>query len=672
MEDTANTPNQEHVPQKPKTSEVFRTEANQVVETMVQKIVSGEKLTPDELKDLQERKIKSLDPHDRDRIRGVREKLGSLAERFGKRIQGLQFQASKKELQSMQSQTFNEAARNEFAGDALFLRETSTGLEQDWKEQQDIAYREMWHDAEGGEVVKVDPFTGLKTRGSLMGRIADNVIAWQRTGDEKHLNKVRVRAGDLDNFKQGNDILGHNGFDKFLKNQLAEKMKQVAVYTGSTVYEDELNQGLIDEMFPPDSEERKQLDSLKGKVIIDSYRMKSGADEIFTAYEKINIDMPEPEFDEHTINADKVVNRILSSCVIGRYEKQEETTVIKDKFEASPLALRIRRSDTDNGDFSMVSFEADYWNNCAKEIASYLSYSRMGEPIVTNDPPTVLRMSAGMTPARGLVQGVEKFTSGENFTGKKVINGEARGGAGYASDPSKIQEYEESVMSTATRRLASVGAGDEAEVRGIIERAAVDKIDGYFLEVLMDEADDKAKPQGKRDLVVSSWTAQAGTQQGSELALQLGSLAVAGRLEKAVASREDRVAVFKETVKVFGQKGVQEVERLKQVFVEMGYTDELLTQVDNSLITDIVRKAGENGRVNTNVLYAYQALLSINQEYEDNFNKFHGMYDSKGAKLQLNNPHIELPYSNQQLNDKILSSISGAAYRHKKPFGLVH
>jgi hypothetical protein len=667
MEDTAVQQAQSEVIAKPvKSTDVFRVETNSIVENMVTKIVSGEKLTPGELRDLQERKIKSLDPDDRDRIRSVQEKLGNLAERFGKRIKGLQFQASKKELQSMQSQTFNEAARNEFAGDGLFLREVSAGLEQDWKEQQDIAYREMWHDAEGGEVVKVDPFTGLKTRDSLMGRVAKNVVQWQKTGEEKWLNKVRVKAGDLDNFKQGNDILGHDGFDNFLKNQLADKIKQVAVYTGSAVYEEELKQELIDEMFPPDSKEREQLDSLKGKVVVDGYRMKSGADEIFAAYEKVDIDTPEEEFDRYVINADNVFNRVLSSCVIGRYEKEAETTIIRDKFEDSPLALRVRRSDTNKGDYSMVSFEEEYWNGCAKELATYLAYSGMGDPIVTNDPPAVLRMSAGMTPARKLSEGVDKFTSGENFTGKQVINGESRGGAGYGLDESKVKEYEDAVMASATRKLASVGAGNEDEVRETIERAAVDKVTGYFLEVLMDEADDKSKPQGKRDLVVRAWSAKPGTVEAGELALQLGSLAVAGRLEKAVATREERVAVLRETIQTITERAVEEASKLKKYLADQDvYIPTSTNYPDAGMAADAIRRAGEQGDVDTDTLYIYYSLFTQADEYNKKFDKSRDLYNQKGVNLIKN--AVEMP---QIFNEVMLNEIRIARHRQYKSLGV--
>lgn len=646
--------------------DALRVTINSRVEGFVDKVVSGEELSDEEIAELQERKIKSLDPEDRERIRGVKEKLLQLAERFGKRIKDIQFLASKKEIQSQQRQTFNEAAREEFQGDALFLRETAEGLEADWKEQQGLAYQEMWKDAEGGDLVKVDRFTGLKTRDSLLGRLGRNVDLWRKSGDTRYLRSIRVRAGDLDNFKQGNDILGHDGFDDYLRDALAYRMRQVAVYTGSKVYEDTLDEPTIDAMFPPGSDSRLQLDSLRGKVVVDGYRMKAGADEIFTAYEKVDLDMPEEDFDKYSSTADKVYSDLMRSCVIGRYEKPEETVIIRGKFIDSPKALKIDRSDVDRGDFSMVPFEADYWNKSAQEISLYLAYTGMGEPIVTNDPPTYLRMSAGITQARSLEEGAYIFSRGEDTRGNLVAENKLRGGAGLSRMPQNSEEHGKAMRSNAVGRLATRGASDKNEVSEVLGRAAVDPITGYFLEQLMNEADDISKPQGKRDLVIKAWTAKPGTVESGELALQLGSLSVAGRLEKAVATREGRIEVLRSTIQIMSEKAASEATKLTQYLSERGVKmPQTIEDIGLGNCATHIIEAGKSGAVDVNALYLYYSLQRQSEEYAKNFTTYESMYKDKGAKLTRN--AVVTP---KLFSDGMLNEIRIARYRQYKDIGI--
>lgn len=624
-------------------TETFRLESSEQIEGMVQKVLSGEQLTQSELHDLQERKIKSLDPIDRDRIRGVREKLGQLAERFGETLKGMYLRASRKEIQVTQLDVYTDAAREEFTEDAKYLRTTADRLQQQWDEQQKIAYQEMWQDASGGEVVKVDPFTGLKTRDSLLGRLGDNMANWRKTGDDRWLQKTRVRAGDLDNFKQGNDILGHDGFDKHLRDDLAERFKQLAIFMGSSVYEDELRLELIDQMFPEGSSERQMLDQLKGKMVIDSYRMKAGADEIFIAYEKVDIELPEDEFDQLSSIGDILYDHVLHSSVIGRYEKLEETTIIRDKFILSPVSLKVEASDIKKGDFSMVPYQAEYWNDLGGEISEYLQLSGIGDPIITNDPPATIRMGAGITPPRNLREGIHIYLYGKDFTGKDVPSDKLRGGAGYMRDPLLKEERDKSVLASATRRLASVGASDEQDVKKAIERSAVDKVDGYFLQMLMSEADDVSKPRGKRDMVLRAWTAKPGTIEAGELALQLGSLAVAGRLEKAVATRDDRVRLIEQTSQILYDRGYNEALKVMNAISAKGMS---IPDNDSEVAASaqIIHQLAAEGKIDKFALYAYYGIHEKTTQYMQNIDQQAEVYKASGVEITAHHVGVKLPF----------------------------
>lgn len=621
------------------------------LEGIVTNFLDGKEIREGELQLAQEVKLQRVATERRGRVIEVRDKLHTLEGRWRSELDRFRVNAGEMTIKSTQVDTYGAAACGVFAEQAEFNKDREESTRQIFQEQHEIAISEMWHDAEGGERAEVDPFTGLHTKEALMDRMGSKITAWEmaKTPEEvsaakNELLKIRIKSGDMNNFKQGNDILGHDGFDEFLQDELAVGFMAMSQYLGSKEYGGQPDPAVIDKFFPPESDKRARLDAAKGKFVVDFYRQKPGADEVLTATEFMEepIDDKGSNYDEIQKQSDQLVNDVFHGCVLGRYENPKEAKVIREAFESSPQVFRFEPVESAGGTKGMIEPEAMYWNGFGDKLSFYLNTNGLAAPIETNTPPAYLRMSADMSSARDLSEAIKLFTSGKDFQGNRINGKIARGGVGMVNDDrtvdkNKSEEFDHSVKTSAKNRVSAVGITNASQVDAIIKRAGADKISGLALKVLNDESDHVKKPEGKRDVLYRSWTAEPGTQEGAELAYQVGSLRMSDRLKKEMSDPEKREEVYQKTLDHYITKFSDELGKLDAALKAINWDR---SKGVGALMPIFIGGPIDGPQVDKNLITFYYSMRRMEKSAQDDYLSYRLSFDDD----QRDAMPIEAPY----------------------------
>lgn len=252
---------------------------------------------------------------------------------------------------------------------------------------------------------KVDRYTGLFLRTAVLDEFNREIFSrWLENPDSVNLSDHVIYALDMNNFKAGNTILGHDGFDQFIaamckdfittSQYLSQDAAEERVY-GKYNPDDPNAVKSIDRMFPPDSRQRTLLeDARKQGIYIDFYRDKAGADEAMFFIHYNQGKTPEREQ-----LAEAVIDHIFHSHSLPKHppealptlQNTAETFAEHLKFKEDPEE-RMAEAAGLNVDMNVLN----YLNGLADYIQQDLKQRGCAANIVS-DPQMQLHMGASWT-----------------------------------------------------------------------------------------------------------------------------------------------------------------------------------------------------------------------------------------------------------------------------------
>lgn len=384
---------------------------------------------------------------------------------------------------------------------------------------------------------KVDRYTGLFLRTAVLDEFNQQIFErWLHDPEGVRLEDHVLYALDMNNFKAGNTVMGHNGFDVFIADMsrdfittsryLSQDQKGSRSY-GSFDSKDQAAQKTIDRLFPPETPERSLLESARKQgVEIEFYRDKAGADEgmFFVHYNQGKT----PEREDI---AERIMQHIFHSQTLPKHAP-ELLPALKETVENFPNQLKINgtreQREQRARQLNMPPGAIEYLNSLADYLQTTMRGTNAAEAIVS-DPNLHLHMGASWTKT-DMGVAFSRFFYGlgpegliEDGTGG-LINPKT-GEQNYE----KVHEYTQHISDNVRLIVDAMGVRDDiSEVAPFIaeltQQEAANPIIGAAIGEQFRQVEEKIKPFDKFTLMVRAL-------QGSPAELyQLASLIQDGRL----------------------------------------------------------------------------------------------------------------------------------------------
>lgn len=344
-----------------------------------------------------------------------------------------------------------------------------------------------------------DQYTGLLLRTALFDEVRRTVLEeWLDNPEKIKLSNYEIWALDMENFKVGNDILGHDKFDVFIA-QMAGGFISTSQHLAANDPEAFMNQPYppgkpeqeqtLNYYFPEGSLERRMLEEAKTKgILIEFYRDKAGGDEaiIFVKYAM-------GKSNQNRQLVQEIVENIFEKSQLPKHN-QADLNSIQEKALNFPNQIKFHRSELneirrllglgeDVSDAQLNSF-IDYFNKLADFVR------RVNESNVTkiiNDETCCLQMGATIAEA-DLDQAMSMFLFGLRPDGTYKETGGILNLDGEVN-PDKLKQYENHIASNVELLRRAMGIEDVGLIEDLIKSEATSPITGQLLAYLFHEVE---------------------------------------------------------------------------------------------------------------------------------------------------------------------------------------
>lgn len=354
---------------------------------------------------------------------------------------------------------------------------------------------------------KIDQHTGLFIRSTLMDELKRTAYdEWLKNPENVTLGNFEILALDMENFKIGNELLGHNGFDGLIK-EMADRFISMSQYLsaespGIQPYrslgdDKKQSKDTISENFPPNSPERELLDKAKQRgVLIEFYRDRAGGDEalIYVKYtgEKneenqsiakllISTIFEKTKLPKHTSDADlRDLNTIALDVIPNKLQ------LFSARSEEAKKLMRVLGNLSEENYSDMeLSNVISYFNS----IAGYVRNLIGSRPI--SEDTQALQMGATFA-VGNLDQAMSKFLFGIN------VDGTLESGAGLLTLNGELNapnkdKYIKAIGSNTRLITEAIGFADSQLVENIVQSEATLPISTGFISDLFRQVEENKK-----------------------------------------------------------------------------------------------------------------------------------------------------------------------------------
>jgi hypothetical protein len=361
---------------------------------------------------------------------------------------------------------------------------------------------------------KIDPYTGLFIRSTLMDEIRRTAFdEWLKNPESVRLGNFEILALDMENFKIGNELLGHDGFDELIE-QMAHGFISMSQYLSANERSSQpypaddggkQYAGAMEHYFPPRSEERHLLNMAKKRgILIEFYRDRSGADEalIYVKYTK-------EKSEANQRIAQELVDSIFYKTELPRHDRKAQRELDEIARNTIPNKLQINSKERDammriirdEGNISTEEFTDEELYGYVQYLNSIAGYVRGLVNVTSISSHPELHLHMGATFAAGnMDEAMSNFLFGMNPDGT-ITEGEGLLTLTGQLNMKAYQQYLDGISSNTQLIADAVGFADLPLIEDVTRSEAMAPISGRLISTLFHRVEERKKHTKNQSLI---------------------------------------------------------------------------------------------------------------------------------------------------------------------------
>lgn len=353
----------------------------------------------------------------------------------------------------------------------------------------------------------IDSHTGLFIRSTLMDEIKRTAYdEWMKNPEGVKLGNFEILALDMENFKIGNELLGHEGFDGLIK-EMADRFISMSQYLsvespGTQPYrslgpDKKQSKDTISKNFPPQSPERALLDDAKERgILVEFYRDRAGGDEAL-----VYVKYTQEKNDENQKIAKQLINVVFGKTELPKHTNDKDLRDLNEiAMNTIPNKLQLYGSYHNEainlirtmGGLSIEEYPPEkihHFIGYLNSIAGYVRSLIPPNPISHSTP--ALRMGATFA-VGNLDQAMSKFLFGINADGTMEPGAGLLTLRGDLNTPNK-DKYIAEIGSNTQLITEAIGFADSQLIDNIIQSEATLPISKGFISDLFRQVEENKK-----------------------------------------------------------------------------------------------------------------------------------------------------------------------------------
>lgn len=508
--------------------------------TKVQKsvLVAGTTLQANEKLELRQREEAGLPQGDRELVRKSRETVHAANETHQAGMQLLE--GSINQLRIVRDSTTDPTIQAQLDSVLSQMIEGTEKVETAHITTNAEYYFRLDKNLDAGRETVRDEKTGAYTRTEMLKQFTHEFRDY--LDGKLDPKDIVVKTLDFMNFKAGNDILGQDEFDLWLKENVTDRLIAVSIASGDTTYDPVAFETNIKEKvfggketLTPQQQRAREImaDLNEAGVKIAFFRAQAGGDEAFLKYH-----FTKGQTNELEKEANELIDLIMDMARLPKHKNKNDLGHIAAAAVGSWSTLSNLEGFSYDFDPDLYTFR--------KELNLYLDMTKkVHHQIETQED---CRIPMGFGSIRGDFNDVMiNFFFGVNDFGN--VKDQTESGFSplliYDADgnssinPDAFKDYEERIKIKAKLYAARFSVNENGLNNFSVDTLAKDAL-GYWMQVTMGKWLEKAKKESKVNLMMKAYSTG-----DPSLLYQVGAMAQGKRLLDSVSYNDQRKMMIK-------------------------------------------------------------------------------------------------------------------------------